>query len=313
MPQRGQAALRIADDVAAAAAAGRPVVALETSIVAHGLPRPDNVEVGRAMVAAVAEAGAVPALTAVTAGELRVGLDDAALVRLGGEPPPAKAAARDLARLAAAGGWGATTVSGALALAAAAGVPVVATGGIGGVHRGAAQSFDVSADLEALARTAVVVVCAGAKSLLDLPATLEWLESRSVPVLGWGTATFPAFYAAGSGLAVPRVDDLARIAALVRTHWALGGGGVVLAAPPPTPLDPTAVEAWAAAAHARAEAEGVAGGAVTPFVLGEMARLSGGRTVAANRDLVLANARLAARLASHLVPSLEPVEPQAYS
>ena len=313
MRQREQAGLRIAADVAAACASGRAVVALETSIVAHGLPRPDNVAVGREMVAAVAAAGAVPALTAVTAGDLRVGLDDAALVRLAGDPPAAKAAARDLARLAVDGGWGGTTVSGTLALAAAAGIPVMATGGIGGVHRGAAASFDVSADLDALARTPAVVVCAGAKSILDLAATLEWLESRAVPVLGWGTTRFPAFYAADSGLTVPRIDDLARLAAFARTHWALGGGGVVVARPPPTPLDPSEVEAWSAAAHARAAAEGVSGPAVTPFVLGEMARLSGGRTVAANRDLVLANARLAAELASHLVPSLEPAAPQAYS
>jgi len=311
MPQRGQASVRIADEVAAAGAAGRPVVALETSIVAHGLPRPDNVEVGRAMAAAVRAAGAVPALTAVAAGELRVGLDDAELVRLGGDPPAAKAAMRDLARLAAAGAWGATTVSGTLALAAAAGVAVMATGGIGGVHRGAGTSFDVSADLAALARTPAVVVCAGAKSILDLAATLEWLESRSVPVLGWGTERLPAFYSADSGLAVPRVDDVERLAALVRTHWALCGGGVVVARPPPRPLDPGAVAAWSEAAHGRAAATGVAGAALTPFVLGEMARLSGGRTVAANRELVLANAELAARLASHVVPSLEAADREA--
>jgi pseudouridine-5'-phosphate glycosidase len=174
-------------------------------------------------------------------------------------------------------------------------------------------SFDVSADLDALARTPAVVVCAGAKSILDLAATLEWLESRSVPVLAWGTTRFPAFYARDCGLAVPRIDDVAQLASLVRRHWALGGGGVVVARPPPTPLDPGEVEAWSEAAQARAAAEGVSGPALTPFVLGEMARLSGGRTVAANRDLVLANARLAAELASHLVPSLEHFAPQAYS
>jgi len=313
MAQRGQASVRIADEVAAACAAGRPVVALETSIVAHGLPRPDNVDVGRAMVAAVREAGAVPALTGVTAGALRVGLDDAELAHLGGEPPAAKAAMRDLARLAAAGGWGATTVSGTLALAAAAGIAVMATGGIGGVHKGAAASFDVSADLAGLAGTRAVVVCAGAKSILDLAATLEWLESRSVPVLGWGTDRFPAFYSADSGLEVPRIDAVDRLADLVRTHWALGGGGVVVARPPPRPLDPAAVEGWSEAAQARAAAAGVVGAALTPFVLGEMARLSGGRTVAANRELVLANAALAARLASHVVPSLEPADREAYS
>ena len=221
MAQDGQAGLRLAAEVAAARGAGRAVVALETSIVAHGLPRPANQEVGRAMVAAVRAAGAVPAVTAVLAGALRLGLDDAALARLAGNPPPAKAAWRDLARLAAEGADGATTVSGTLALAGAAGVPVVATGGIGGVHRGAAASFDVSADLDALARIPAVVVCAGAKSILDVPATLEWLESRSVPVLGWRTARLPAFYAADAGLEVARVDELSRVAALAR---AAGGG-----------------------------------------------------------------------------------------
>ncbi len=309
MPQRGQASLRIADEVAGAA--GRPVVALETSIVAHGLPRPDNLEVGRAMAEAVRAAGAVPALTGVAAGELRVGLDDAGLARLGGDPPAAKAAMRDLAQLAAAGAWGATTVSGTLALAAAAGIRVMATGGIGGVHRGAGASFDVSADLAAVARTRAVVVCAGAKAILDLAATLEWLESRSVPVLGWGTDRLPAFYVGDSGLEVPRIDAPEPLAAMVRTHWALGGGGVVVAQPPPRPLAPAAVAAWSEAAHARAAAEGVVGARLTPFVLGEMARLSGGRTVAANRELVLANATLAARLATHLVPSLEPDDREA--
>ncbi len=306
MPQPGQASVRIADDVAAARAAGRPVVALETSIVAHGLPRPANLEVGRAMTAAVARSGAVPALTAVAAGELRLGLDDAALVALAGEPPAAKAAARDLARLAAEGAWGGTTVSGTLVLAAAAGIAVAATGGIGGVHRGAGASFDVSADLETLARTRAVVVCAGAKSILDLEATLEWLESRSVPVLGWRTGRWPAFYLADSGLSVPRVDTAARLAALVRTHWALGGGGVVVARPPPVALDEAEVAAWTEAAQTRADRRGIVGAAVTPFVLAEMARLSAGRTVDANRALVLANARLAARLAGELAPALEP-------
>ena len=313
MAQDGQAELRLAAEVAAARGAGHAVVALETSIVAHGLPRPANLEVGRAMVAAVHAAGAVPALTGVVAGALRVGLDHEALARLGGDPPPAKAAWRDLARLAAEGGDGATTVSGTLALAGAAGVPVVATGGIGGVHRGAAASFDVSADLDALARIQAVVVCAGAKSILDLPATLEWLESRSVPVLGWRTDRLPAFYAADAGLEIARIDDLGRVAALARSHWALGGGGLVLACPSPDPLAAEEVEAWSAKAHERAAAAGVAGADVTPFVLAEMARLSGGRTVEANRELVLANARLAARMAAHLPPALEAVGPAAYS
>jgi len=314
MPDREQGAVRIADAVATALSAQRPVVALETSIVSHGLPRPHNLDVGRAMAASVAAEGAVPAFTAVLDGVLRVGLDDAALMRLANAPGVAKASARDLARLAAQGASGATTVAGTLALATAVGIDVVATGGIGGVHRGAGESFDLSADLDALARTRAVVVCAGAKSLLDIAATMEWLESRSVPVVGWRTDRLPAFFAADAGLEVPRVDELRELVQLVRTHRALGGAGIVVAQPPPEPLEADALAAWTAAAHETAVARGIAGAAVTPFVLAEMARLSDGATVVANRALVLANAALAARLVSHPQwPSLEPRAGAAYT
>jgi len=300
MTQRGQGSVRVAEDVGAALAAGRPVVALETSIVAHGLPKPANLEVGRAMSAAVTTAGATAATTAVVAGVPRVGLADDELATFAEDAAVAKASGRDLARLAALGGSGATTVAGTLMLAGAVGIEVMATGGIGGVHRGAAQSFDVSADLEALARSRAVVVCAGAKSLLDLPGTLEWLESRGVPVVGWATTRLPAFHVADSGLVVPAIDDVATLAELVRTHWELGGGGVLVARPPPVPLDPEAVERWTAQAHLSARRAGIGGAALTPFLLAEMARLSEGLTVAANRELVLANATLAARLATSL-------------
>lgn len=313
MPHRGQGSVRLEDDVAAALAAARPVVALETSIIAHGLPFPDNLEVGRAMAAAAAGSGAVPAFTAVVAGTARVGLDDAALARLATADGVAKAATRDLARLVATGGDGATTVAGTLALARAVGIPIVATGGIGGVHRRASESFDVSADLDAIARTPAVVVCSGAKSILDLAATLEWLESHSVPVVGWRTDRLPAFYATDAGLEVPRIDDVERLAALVSAHWGLGGGGVVVAQPPPAPLDPAALAAWTAAAEAAAAARGITGAALTPFLLAELARLSGGRTVAANRALALANVTLAARLAAHVSPELAGADPGAYS
>lgn len=298
MRQHGQGGVRLGDEVAAALLSGRPVVALETSIVAHGLPRPDNLAIGRGMAAAVAAAGAVPALTAVADGAPRLGLDDATLVDLAEGGDVAKASWRDLARLAAAGAMGGTTVAGTAALAAAAGVRVMATGGIGGVHAGA--GFDVSADLEAIARLPLIVVCAGAKSILDLAATLERLESLNVPVLGWRTERFPAFYTIDSGLPVPSVASVDELARLARGHWALGGGGLVLAQAPPVPIDPAALERWTAQAHAVAASRGITGAAVTPFVLAELARASGGRTVAANRALVLANAALAARAATAL-------------
>lgn len=276
---------------------GGAVVALETSIVAQGLPRPANLDVGRAMVAAVRSAGAVPALTAVLDGRARLGLADTDLVRLVAAADVVKVSARDLARVAVCGGTGATTVAGTARLAALAGIRVMATGGIGGVHRGFASRPDVSADLGELARSTVAVVCAGAKSILDLPATAEVLEALGVPIWGWRTDRLPAFYEADGGSDVPRFDDLATLAQALSAHWALGGGGVVVVQAPPSPLDRAAVAGWMAAAEAEARAAGVRGAALSPFLLQALARLSGGRTVAANRDLVLANAGLAGRLA----------------
>ena len=295
MTQAARAAIAVAPEVAAARAAERPVVALETSIVEQGLPWPTNLEVAREMTAAVRAAGAVPALTAVVGGAVRVGLDDATVERLARQGA-AKASARDLARLACTGADGATTVAATLRIARAAGIAVLATGGIGGVHRDAG-GFDVSADLDELAASRTVVVASGAKSILDLPRTLEWLEMRGVPVLGWRTERFPAFYVVDSGLAVPPIDEVATVAAIARRHWALGGGGLLLAQAPPVPLPGDAVEAWTARALARAADAGVTGAATTPFLLAELARLSDGATLAANRALAVANARLAADLA----------------
>jgi pseudouridine-5'-phosphate glycosidase len=191
-------------------------------------------------------------------------------------------------------------VAATLRIAHAAGLRVMATGGIGGVHRGAATSFDISADLETIARTPVLVVAAGAKSILDLPRTLAALDAHGVPVLGWQTDRFPAFHVADSGLTVPRLDDLDDVAATARRHWALGGGGVLVVQAPPSPLPADEVEAWTRTALSRAEAAGVAGPAVTPFLLAELATVSGGRTLAANRDLAVANAELAAQIAVRL-------------
>lgn len=295
--------------VARALARGEPVVALESTLICHGLPRPRNLHLARAAEAAVRDGGAVPATVAVVDGVARVGLDEATLVRLAEAEGVAKCSPRDLPLALARGGLGATTVAGTIRLAAAVGVRVMATGGIGGVHRGGETSLDVSADLLELARTGVAVVCSGAKIILDLPRTLEALESLGVPVLGFGTASFPAFYARDSGLPVPRVDGIDELAAVARAQAGLGWpSGLVVANPPPANLAlPAAeLEAWIGAARAEARARGVRGAAETPALLAALARLSGGRTVTLNEALVLENCRLAARLAARLAVAPPP-------
>ena len=295
---RADGLLAPAAEVAAALAAGRPVVALESSIVAHGLPAPDNLAVGRAMLAAVRAGGAVPAMVAVLDGAVRIGLDDAQLERLARDGA-AKCSTRDLGILVATGAAGGTTVAATARVAAALGIRVFATGGIGGVHPGA--RLDVSADLLELSRSPVAVVSSGAKSILDLPATLEVLEALGVPVIGHGTAAFPAFHAADSGLPLKhRIDDPVRLAAALRAHWSMpGAGGVLVCHPPPAgdalPLDE--VNRLVGLALAEAEAAAIAGDAVTPYVLGALARLSGGATLRVNRALAVANAAAGARLA----------------
>ena len=292
--------LDIDPPVARALAAGEPVVALESTLICHGLPRPRNLELARAIEVAVLAEGALPATIAVVEGRIRVGLDAATIERLANSDHVVKCSPRDLALVAAGRALGATTVAGTIHIAAAAGIRVMATGGIGGVHRAWAQRLDVSADLHELARSGVAVVCSGAKIILDLPRTLEMLESLAVPMIGYGCDTFPAFYARDSGLPVPRLDDLAELAAVVRAQASLGWpAGMVVANPPPEALAlPTAqLESWIAAAFADARAQGVAGKESTPFLLAALARLSSGRTVMLNEALVLDNARLAARLA----------------
>jgi pseudouridine-5'-phosphate glycosidase len=303
--------LWISDEVGQALAAGRPVVALESSLIAQGLPAPHNLETAAAAEAAVRESGAVPATTAVDEGRLIVGAPDALLARLADPAATiAKAASRDLGPLLAAGTLAATTVSAAMRIAHMAGIRILATGGIGGVHRSSASGVndDVSSDIDELAATPVAVVCAGAKSILDLPATHELLETRRVPVVGIGTDTLPAFYAASSGLRLAhRIDTPEAAAAAVVAHVALpGAGGILLVQPPPAEvaLDGDEVEGWIADALGRAEADGMHGAAVTPYVLGEVARLSGGRALQANIGLIVANARVAGAIAAALSAAL---------
>lgn len=313
-------------EVSAAVAAGRPVVALESTILAHGLPRPVNREVARECEQAVRAEGAVPATVAVWYGVPTVGLSENQLDELASADGVLKASRRDLGVAVGLKKLAATTVSGTMALAHAAGVRVFATGGLGGAHRPPALAWDISADLTELARTPVLVVCAGAKSLLDLPRTLEILETFGVPVLGYQTDVFPQFYTrvadsrresvphplserAGHPLPVSaRVDTPVEAAAAFTAHVALGGGGAVLANPLPEADAVPADEFAAARAVAEADAEraGVSGAKLTPFLLARLAELTGGKTLRANRTLVVNNARLAARVAvalSSVVPA----------
>ena len=297
--------LAIAEEVAAALDAGRAVVALESSLIAQGLPVPHNLETALAAEAAVRESGAVPATIALDGGRLVVGADRALLERLADpQREIVKAASRDLGPLLASGALASTTVSATMRAAHLTGIVVFATGGIGGVHRGAATSFDVSSDIDELAATPVAVVSSGAKSILDLPATLELLETRRVPVLGYGVDELPAFYSVTSGLRLAhRVDGPEAAATAVAAHRSMpGAGGMLIVQPPPADLalDAAEVDAWIAEAGADAERRGIRGGAVTPHLLGYLARASGGRTLRVNIGLIVANARTAGRIASAL-------------
>ncbi|KAA0688872.1 pseudouridine-5'-phosphate glycosidase [Azospirillum brasilense] len=290
-------------EVAAALAEGRPVVALESTVISHGMPYPKNLETATALEDAVRAEGAVPATIAVLDGRIRVGLDAESLERLAkGGTGVMKLSRRDLPVALATGVPGATTVAATMIAARLAGIAVFATGGLGGVHRGAETSFDVSADLDELARTSVCVVCAGAKSILDLPKTLEVLETRGVPVLGLGTDAFPAFYSRNSGLPVShRCDNVHEVAAILRAKWELGlEGGVVLANPIPEAdaLDGGAMEQAIAQALRDAEHHGITGKSVTPFLLAALERITGGRSLTANMALIRNNAIIAARLAA---------------
>jgi len=292
------------EEVTAARSGGRPVVALESTIITHGMPYPQNLETARAVEDAVRQAGATPATVAVMEGRLRVGLSGDALEALARARGVRKLSRADLAVCLASGETGATTVAATMIVAHLAGIAVFATGGIGGVHRGAEESFDISADLRELAETPVTVVAAGAKAILDLPKTLEVLETLGVPVIGFGQDAFPAFWSRDSGLAAPlRLDTPEAIAASHRMRGALGlPGGQLVANPipeqdeiPSATLAPLIVEA-----QAQAAAQGITGKAVTPFLLQWLFERTEGRTLQANIALVMNNARLAARIARAL-------------
>ncbi len=306
--------IELSAEVATALTQGQPVVALESTVIAHGLPYPVNVETALAMEAEVRAGGAVPATVGVVGGRVVVGMNEHLITQFGkaarqgassadaeqdaphSEQRVAKLGARDLAAAAALGRDGATTVGATVRVAALVGIEVMATGGIGGVHRGAAQSWDISGDLTALARYPVLVVCAGAKAILDIPATLEWLETHGVPVVGWQCTEFPAFYTARSGCRLDftfeHLDDLTRMWQVERA-W--GGSGVVVAQPPPE--DVPGVEVAIEAALSRAEALGIRGAAITPYLLAQVSALTDGRSLDVNIRLLKQNAQTAAKIA----------------
>lgn len=294
--------LDLNDEVRDALGRKSPVVALESTIISHGMPYPRNAETALAVEAVVRQAGAVPATIAIMGGRLKAGLS-ADQIRLLGERghTVAKVSRRDIARIVASGQDGATTVAATMIIAAIAGIRVFATGGIGGVHRGAENSMDVSADLDELGRTDVAVVCAGAKSILDIPKTLEYLETKGVPVVVYRGDEFPAFYTSRSGLrAELRMDSVADIAAMLKAKWDLGlSGGAVIANPIPAEYEmaPSVINAAIEQALTDAKAAGVRGKDVTPFLLARVKDLTGGDSLESNIALVMNNARLAAELA----------------
>ena len=309
--------LLVASEVAAALVEGRPVVALESTLISHGLPFPQNLEVARASEAAVRAAGAVPATVAVRDGRLLVGLDDEAIEALATAPAGSvrKAARPSLAAALAARGWAATTVSATMIAAHAAGIRVFATGGIGGVHRGALgiagpggrpPTLDISSDLEELGRTAMAVVCAGPKAILDVPATLEYLETRGVPVVTIGQAELPGFYARSSGLPSPQTaPDVAAAAAIAGVHLELGLGGILVCVPAPEAqaLSQAVARDAVERSVSEAEAAGIHGPATTPWLLARIAELTDGASIRANTALIVNDARVAGELAIALAPS----------
>jgi len=298
--------LVLAEAVAEAKANRQPIVALESTIISHGMPYPKNVETALQVEQTVREQGAVPATIAVLGGKLRAGLTVEEIEDIGKKGTDViKCSRRDLPFVVARSLDGATTVAATMIIAEMAGIRVFATGGVGGVHRGASETFDISADLQELAKTNVAVVCAGAKSILDLPLTLEYLETHGVPVIGWQTDEFPAFYARQSGLSVDyRMDSIPDLAQALHAKWSMQlQGGVVIANPIPAEFSmPKAeIETTIERVLAEADEQGIKGKEVTPFLLAKIEALTGGRSLAANVQLMLNNARLAAQLAQALV------------
>ncbi|MBK1795429.1 pseudouridine-5'-phosphate glycosidase [Devosia sp. WQ 349] len=300
----GKAYLSVSGEVKSALAKGLPVVALESTIITHGMPYPQNLAMARDVEDVVRKAGAVPATIAIMDGRLCVGVSGDDLERLAVEGHrAAKASRRDVAALLASGEMAGTTVATTMQIAALAGIAIFATGGIGGVHRGAEDSFDISADLEELGNTPVTVICAGAKSILDIAKTLEVLETNGVPVLGFGTDDFPAFWARTSGFKVDhRFDTAAAVAKMLSIQADLEMGGVLIANPIPEAdaWEPEAIEAFITQALADAETQGIAGKATTPFLLKRIFELTEGRSLASNIALVKNNARVAAEIAVEL-------------
>lgn len=294
--------LEISPSVNEALQNGQPVVALESTIISHGMPYPENAQTAFLVEKTVSDNGAVPATIAILDGKLKVGLSGAEIEFLGKTGRGvAKVSRRDITFLLANGQPGATTVASTMFIAEMAGIRIFATGGIGGVHRGAAETMDISADLQELARTSVAVVCAGAKSILDLGLTLEYLETQGVPVIGYQTEEFPAFYTRSSGFGVDyRLDSPAEVAKVLTTKWLAGlNGGVIIANPIPSEHEPLAAPIQAATEAALAEMQrlGISGKEVSPFLLGKIKELTGGKSLRANIELVLNNARLGAKIA----------------
>jgi len=290
----------LSDEVQTALQEQRPVVALESTVIAHGLPYPANIEVALAMEAMIRSEGAIPATIGIRDGKIKIGLTLDEITRLGTAQNVQKVSRRDLAFTLATGQLGATTVAGTMLCAHMAGIHFFATGGIGGVHRGAETSMDISADLTELSRTPVLVVCAGAKSILDLDLTLEYLETQGVPVIGWQTDEFPAFYVRHSGrLLSHRADNVDIIAAIARTQWECHLHGLVVGCPIPEQyaMDPAPLEAATREALRLAREQGIRGAATTPFLLAHVAKVTAGESVEANKALLINNALWAARFA----------------
>lgn len=292
--------ITLSKEVQAALHEQQPVVALESTVIAHGLPYPTNVEVAETMEAAIRSEGAIPATVGIRDGKIIVGLSRDDILHLGTVHHVQKVSRRDLAVTLATGRLGATTVAGTMLCASMASIRFFATGGIGGVHRGAQTSMDISADLTELSRTPVLVVCAGAKSILDLDLTLEYLETQGVPLIGWQTHELPAFYIRSSGRRLShRVDDIATLAAIARAQWTCGLHGLVVGCPIPEQyaMEPGPLEAATEEALQLARAQGIRGAATTPFVLAHVAKVTGGESVEANKALLINNATWAARFA----------------